>query len=785
MSVQTPSHTVPAAEAPGPLHAPLPHDSGLKHTSGEARYVDDLPMPPGGLVGHVVASPHARARILRRDATRARALPGVHAVFLAEDIPGDNQIGAIIHDEPLLADGEVHCVGQAVAFIVAESAAVGRKAAALVEVEYEPLPAHLTVKDAVAAGSFMSEPHTIRRGDADAALAAAPVRIRGECTTGAQDHFYLETHVSLALPEEDRAVRLLCSTQHPSEVQAKVAEVLGVHRHEVTVEVPRMGGGFGGKETQAAHFAAFAALGAVRTRQPVKVWLNRDQDMEMTGKRHPFWSRYEAGFSEDGRLLALKAELYADGGWANDLSRSICDRALFHLDNAYFLPTAEVTGRVARTNVSSNTAFRGFGGPQGVFVVEEIMNRAAERLGLDPAEVRRINLYREAPEHRTHYEQVVEGNRLPRIHAELMASSDYARRRAEVDRFNAGSRWTKRGIGYMPVKFGISFTATFLNQAGAFVVIYADGSVQLNHGGTEMGQGLHTKMMAVCAHELGVPMERVRVMHTATDKVPNTSATAASSGSDLNGMAVKDACETLRARLRPIAARLLQVDRDEAEGLAFEGGRVFARSRPQKSVTFSEVTQAAYMAQVSLSATGYYRTPDIGYDRVAGRGKPFHYFAFGAAVVEVELSGLTGEHRVRRVDILHDVGTSLVPSIDRGQVEGAFIQGYGWLTCEEVLFDAKGRLLTHSPDTYKIPAMGEAPEDFRVALLERAPQDDTIHGSKAVGEPPFMLGIGAVTALRHAVAAFGPPRTEVELASPATPEALLFAVERARNTPSR
>ncbi len=779
MSAQSPSNAARAETAPqSPLHAPSLHESGLRHTSGEALYVDDLPMPPGTLLGHVIASPHAHARIVRKDATRARELPGVHAVLFAEDIPGDNQIGAIIHDEPLLADGEVHCVGQAVALVLAESAALCRKAAALVEVEYAELPALLTVRDAVQAGAFLSEPHTIRRGEPDAALAAAPVRFSGEVFTGAQDHFYLETQVSLAVAEEGHAVRLWCSTQHPSEVQAKVAEVLGVGRHDVSVEVPRMGGGFGGKETQAAHFAAMAALGAVLTRRPVKVWLNRDQDMEQTGKRHPFFTRYEAGFSEDGRLLALKAELFADGGWANDLSRSILDRALFHLDNAYFLPAVEATGRVARTNVASNTAFRGFGGPQGIFVVEEVLNRAAERLGLDPAEVRRRNLYREAPEHRTHYEQPVEGNRLPRIHAELMASSDYARRRAEIEKFNASSRWTKRGIGYMPVKFGISFTASFLNQAGALVVIYSDGSVQLNHGGTEMGQGLHTKMRAVCSHELGVAPERVRVMNTATDKVPNTSATAASSGSDLNGMAVKAACETLRERLRPVAARLLH---EEAEGLSFVGGRVFHPARPQKSVTFSEVTQAAYMAQISLSATGYYRTPDIGYDRVAGRGKPFHYFAFGAAVVEVEVSGLTGEHRLRRVDVLHDVGSSLVPNIDKGQVEGAFIQGYGWVTCEEVLFDAKGRLLTHSPDTYKIPAMGEAPEDFRVSLLERAPQDGTIHGSKAVGEPPFMLGIGAVTALRHAIAAFGPERTEVQLASPATPEAILRAVEAARN----
>jgi xanthine dehydrogenase large subunit len=779
----------PQTGSSSPLHAPALHESGLKHTSGEALYVDDLPTLPGTLVGLVITSPHARARLLRKDATRARALPGVHAILFAEDIPGENDVSPVrgAHDEPLLATDEVHCVGQAVGLVVAESAAICREAAALVELEYEELPACLSIQDAIARSSFIphprfpGEPHRIRRGDPEAALASAPVLIFGECMTGAQDHFYLETQVSLAALEEDGAVRLWSSTQHPSEVQEKVAEVLALGRHQVTVEVPRMGGGFGGKETQAAPFAALAALGARATRRPVKVWLNRDQDMEQTGKRHPFWARYEAGFDEQGRLLALRAELVADGGWSNDLSHSILDRALFHMDNAYFLPDIQVVGRVARTNQPSNTAFRGFGGPQGMYVVEEVLNRAAERLGLDPAEVRRRNYYREPPEHRTHYEQPVEGNRLPRIHAELIASSEYAQRRAEIERFNADSRWTKRGIGFQPVKFGISFTTSFLNQAGAFVVIYADGSVQLNHGGTEMGQGLHTKMRAVCAHELGVPLEQVRVMNTATDKVPNTSATAASSGSDLNGMAVKAACEELRERLRPIAARLLRAEGEEAQGLRFEGGQVRHPIHSERAVSFATVTHEAYLAQVSLSATGYYRTPDIGYDRATGRGRPFHYFAFGGAVVEVEISGLTGEHRVRRVDILHDVGSSLVPTIDKGQVEGGFIQGLGWLTCEEVLIDAKGRLLTHSPDTYKIPALGDAPEDFRTALLERAPQENTLHGSKAVGEPPLMLAIGAVTALRHAIGAFGPPRTEVQLASPATPEAILRAVEAARS----
>jgi xanthine dehydrogenase large subunit len=586
--------------------------------------------------------------------------------------------------------------------------------------------------------------------------------------------------VSLAAPGEDGTVHLWCSTQHPTEVQCAVSGVLGLGHHEVVVEVPRMGGGFGGKETQASAFASMAALGAVRTGRPVKVWLNRDQDMMTTGKRHPFVSRYEAGFDREGRLLALEVRMFADGGFASDLSGAILDRGLFHLDNAYFIPTLRFEGRVARTNLPSNTAFRGFGGPQGVVVIEEVLSRAAERLGIDPAEIRRRNVYGPAPRNRAPYDQEVksEDNRLARLFDELMRSSGYAQRKEEVARFNAGSRHLKRGLSFQPVKFGISFTTSFLNQAGALVNVFQDGTVQLNHGGTEMGQGLHTKMITIAAHELGVPVSSVRIMNTATDKVPNTSATAASSGADLNGQAVRAACETLRERLRTVAAQLLGADSAE---VVFEDGTVYSRVRPEQRIPFAKVTAQAYLSQVSMSATGYYRTPGIHYDRAAGKGKPFHYFAYGVAVVEVELSGLTGEHRLRRVDILHDCGNSLVPSIDLGQIEGGFVQGYGWLTCEEVLFDDKGYLRTHSPDTYKIPALGDVPHAFNVQLLQGAPQDDVIHGSKAVGEPPFMLAIGAVTALRQAIAAFGPPSHEVELRLPCTPEALLLAVENARS----
>jgi xanthine dehydrogenase large subunit len=744
--------------------------------------VDDVRLPPHALAAWVVTSPHAHARITSRSGTKARVAPGIHGVFFAEDIPGENQVGPVIHDEPLFAEDEVHFRGQSVALVVGESLEACRKAAALVEVSYEPLPAILTLNQAISERAFLSEPHVIRRGDVAAALASAPLKFSGEVHNGGQDHFYLETHVSVAFPEESGSVHVLSSTQHPSEVQAIIAHVLGVGRHQVRVEVPRMGGGFGGKETQAAPFAAMAALAAVRLGRPVKVWLNRDQDMEQTGKRHPFQSTFEAGFDAEGRLLGLKVQMFSDGGWSNDLSRAILDRALFHLDNAYFLPHVELTGRVARTHLPSNTAFRGFGGPQGMLVIEEVLCRAAERLGLDPADIRRRNYYGAAPRHLTHYGQEVKpaDNRLERIHAELCASAQYTKRQQDISAFNATARHTKRGLGFGVVKFGISFTTSFLNQAGALVHVYSDGTVQLNHGGTEMGQGLHTKMLAVCAHGLGVPVSSVRAMNTATDKVPNTSATAASSGTDLNGEAVRIASETLRERLAPIAARLLKLEPAAASRLRFEGGRVFAPEAPTMFVPFKDVTAAAYLAQVSLSATGHYRTPDIHYDRVAGRGKPFHYYAYGGALVEVEVSALTGEYRLRQVDILHDVGDSLVPTLDKGQVEGAFLQGWGWLTCEELRTDDTGRLLTHSPDTYKIPAVGDAPEAFHVALLEHAPQHDVVHGSKAVGEPPLMLALTGITALRQAISAFGPGRREVSLSIPATPEAVLRAVEKIR-----
>lgn len=787
-----------------PLHRPMVHESAYGHVSGAARYVDDLPEPAGMLHALPVGSPVARGKIVARGPGRALAVPGVRAVLFSSDIPGHRRIGPIVHDEPLLAEEEVFTVGQPVALIVGDSVAACRAGAKAIELQIEELPAILSIREAIEQGSFLWDPHVMRRGDVEAALARADLVLTGDVSTGGQDHFYLETHAALAIPGEGETLHVESSTQHPSEVQAAIAEVLGWLKSQVVVQVPRMGGGFGGKESQASNFAALAAVAAVRTGRPVKVWLSRDLDMTITGKRHPFWSRYRAGFSADGRLLGVEVFLYADGGWSVDLTPAITDRGLFHLDNGYFLPNLYFEGRAVRTNTTSHTAFRGFGGPQGMAVIEEIMSRAAERLGIDPAELRRRNYYGAGAEEHdpkdmvlvpvpegeqtstgasvislvrarslTPYYQEIVDCRLPRIHAELMRSADWTGRRAEIEAFNGRSQWVKRGLGFMPVKFGISFTNTMLNQAGALVLVYADGSVHLNHGGTEMGQGLHTKMLAVAAHELGVDLAAIRVMPTATDKVPNTSATAASSGSDLNGMAVQRACAEIRERVRPIAAELLGgVDPAIVE---FHGGGAHAAGR---SVPWRELARLAWMRRVSLSAEGYYATPGIAYDRASGRGKPFHYFAYGGAVAEVEISGLTGEHRVLRVDILHDVGKSLLPTIDRGQIEGGFIQGMGWLTCEELVWDARGRLLSHGPSTYKIPAVGDCPEDFRVALLERADQELTIHGSKAVGEPPLMLALAVVAALRHAVAGFG--AGEVQLAMPCTPEAILRAVARQR-----
>jgi xanthine dehydrogenase large subunit len=765
-----------------------PHESARDHVSGLAAYSGDLlagPAAAGCLLAWPVHAPHARARLVRLDAAPASTVPGVVAVLTAADVRGENDSGPVRHDEPLLPVDEVQYHGQAVAWVLGETEATARAGAALVQVTYEPLPALLSIEAALAAGSFHTEPLTIKRGDPAAVLARCERVLEGTFRTGAQDHFALETHVALALLDESGQLLVHASTQHPSETQAVVARVLGVSRNRVVVQCLRMGGAFGGKETQANPWAAVAALGCWKTGRPVLVRLNRDQHMILTGKRHPMLARYAAGVTAGGDLQALRVELFSDGGWSLDLSEAVLSRALFHLDNAYFVPHFEVTGRVVKTNTTSHTAFRGFGGPQGMLVVEEIVDRASRAAGLPAEAVRRRNLYGVSGERAiTPYGQTVAHNRLPAMWDSLLASSDFAARRTALRRWNETSRSRKRGLAITPVKFGIAFTTTFLNQAGALILIYADGSVQVNHGGTEMGQGLHTKMQQVAADSLGVPPAWVRLMPTRTDKVPNTSATAASSGADLNGGAVRDAAGTLRERLAPVAAGLLAARAGQPVppgDVRFAAGRAWAPpGGPESGVDFREVVQAAYLARVSLSATGYYRTPQVHFDRATGRGNPFHYFAFSVAVSEVEVDGLTGESTLRRVDVLHDVGESLNPHIDRGQIEGGFVQGAGWLTCEEVLWDAAGRLLTHAPSTYKIPTIADVPVDFRVTLLPRAPQPGVVYGSKAVGEPPLMAAISVREAIRDAVAAFGAPAGAtggVVLDTPATPEAILRAVE--------
>ncbi|MFZ4484626.1 MAG: xanthine dehydrogenase molybdopterin binding subunit [Chthoniobacterales bacterium] len=765
-----------------PADRPLPHESAHKHVNGEAVYTDDVALRrQNALEVWPVHSPHALARIVRRDAAAARNLPGIRAVLMAEDVPGVNDVGAVRPDEELLADQLAQFHGHIVALVVGDTADQCRAAAAQVVVEYEPLDPVLTIEQAIAAGSFHSEPNFMRRGDVLGALGSAPHVLEGDFSLGGQEHFYLEMQAAFAEPGEDDTVQVTSSTQHPTEVQHLVAHVLGVAAHEVVVKVPRMGGGFGGKETQAATLAALSALAAKTTGRPVRMRFNRDQDMMLTGKRHPFLARFTVGYDEDGRLLGLKAALFSNGGWALDLSMPVTDRAMFHADNCYYIPHVEIAGRVVKTNLVSNTAFRGFGGPQGMLIIEEILDRVARQLGLPPEVVRERNLYHGTGEtNTTHYGQAIEDNRIQQVWHELKKSADLTARRAEIAAWNASSPHRKRGLAMTPVKFGISFTNTMLNQAGALVLVYSDGSAQVNHGGTEMGQGINTNIIAIAAHALGLTTEKIRVMSTATDKVPNTSATAASSGTDMNGMAVQNACETILARLRPVAAELLSAKHGrpfDAEDLQFRDGRVFHPDYPENFFEFSQVTQTAWMQRISLSATGFYRTPEIHWDRAAGQGNPFYYFAIGAAVSEVEVDEFTGEMQVRRVDILQDAGNSLNEGINRGQVEGGFIQGMGWLTVEELVWNAEGKLLTHSPDTYKIPAVGDMPRDFRVRLLENAPNPKaTIHRTKAVGEPPFMLAISVREAIREAVAAFGPGGRQVRLASPATGEAIYRAI---------
>ena len=749
------------------------HESAEKHVTGEAQYIDDRLAFPGLLHLAPRLSDHAHARILAVDVAPCYAIPGVIEVLTWRDVPGELDIGPLEPGDPLLARDTVQYAGQIVLVVAAESEAAARAGAEAARIDYAPLPAIIDVEEALAQRHFVQEPHIHQRGDVEAALARAPHRLQGAFHIGGQEHFYLETQIALVAPGEDRTFQVWSSTQNPTEVQKLVASVMGTGMHNVTIDMRRMGGGFGGKETQAAGVACLCALAAHKTGRPAKMRLARRDDMRITGKRHPFFVRYDVGFDDEGRFCGVDIALAGNCGCSLDLSGSIVDRAMFHADNAYYLGDARITGYRCRTNLASNTAYRGFGGPQGMVAIEQIIDAVARQRGLDPLTVRKRNYYGRETRNVTHYHQRVEDNLLEEITAQLEQSADYQARRAAVRQFNAASPFLKRGLALTPVKFGISFTSSFLNQAGALILLYTDGTLQLNHGGTEMGQGLHTKVAQIVAEVLQIDMAAIRITATDTGKVPNTSPTAASSGTDLNGKAAQQAAEILRQRLTEMLCRLHQCPPQE---VSFSNGIVRVR---QQHFTFAEVAQLAWLNQVPLSATGYYRVPGIHYDRQAGRGQPFYYFSYGAACSEVVIDTLTGEYRLLRADILHDVGASLNPAIDIGQVEGGFVQGMGWLTCEELVWNAQGQLLTDGPASYKIPTIGDIPADLRVSLLEnrKNPQQTVFH-SKAVGEPPFMLGISVWSALQDAVASVADYQHHPHLDAPATPERVFWAVER-------
>lgn len=764
---------VKTATIAGRVGEARPHDSAAKHVTGTARYVDDLAEPARTLNLYAYPAQRAHARLVKLELTKVRNAPGVACVLTAVDIPGVNDISPIhAHDDPVLCAGEVMFWGQPLFCVAAETMEQARAAAALAEIAYEDLPAILTIDDALAAKSFVLEDQRLRRGDAVTAIKAAPRRLSGRFRHGGQDHFYLEGQVSLAIPTEDGDVHIHCSTQHPTEVQMNVAQVLGRPANAVTVEVRRMGGGFGGKESQATQWAALAALVAVKTGRAAKCRLDRDDDMIMTGKRHDFIIDWQVGFDGQGRIRGVDFVQSARAGFSADLSGAIADRAMFHADNAYYLENAAILSHRCKTHTVSNTAFRGFGGPQGMLGIEEVIDAISRDLGLDPLDVRKANFYGRDERNVTPYHMTVEDSIIAEMVAELEASSDYRQRRREIAAQNARNPHVKRGIALTPVKFGISFTTSFLNQAGALLHIYQDGSVHLNHGGTEMGQGLFQKVAQVVAEELQVDLDRIKISATHTGKVPNTSATAASSGSDMNGKAAQAAAITLKERLSDFAARYFQVARMD---VAFLPNRIRAGDQ---EVSFDALVKLAYLDRVQLSATGFYKTPKIHYDRKTATGRPFYYFAYGAAVSEVAIDTLTGEHRVTRVDILHDVGRSLNPAVDLGQIEGGFIQGMGWLTTEELVWDGEGRLRTHAPSTYKIPTASDRPLDFRIKLQNFAGNvEDSIHRSKAVGEPPLMLAISVFRAISDAIASIADYRYLPALDAPATPERVLASID--------
>lgn len=752
----------------------LPHESAHLHVAGQATYIDDLPELAGTLHAALGLSPFAHGRLVSIDLEGLKALPGVVAILSAADIPGVNDCGAIIHDDPILAEDEVHYLGQPMFAVLSHSRETARRVAARAKafVQIEPLPALLTPEAAHAARQYVVPPMHLQRGNTDEAMAQATHRLKGQFHLGGQEQFYLEGQISYAIPKENQGMLVHCSTQHPSEMQHAVAHALGVHAHNVLIECRRMGGGFGGKESQSAVFACIAAVAAHKLQRPVKLRPDRDDDFMITGRRHCFVHDYDVAHDEQGHVLGARVHMVSRSGFSADLSAPVMTRALCHFDNAYYLPAVDLHGFCARTNTQSNTAFRGFGGPQGALAIEVILDSIARQLGKDPLDVRLANLYGIDERNITPYGQLVEDNVLKPLIDELAQTSDYRTRREAVKAFNAGSPVLKKGLALTPLKFGISFNVVHLNQAGALVHVYSDGSILVNHGGTEMGQGLNTKVAQMVAHTLGVKADRVRVTATDTSKVANTSATAASTGSDLNGKAAADAARQIKERL---VTRLALRQGVTPDAVRFDNDLVTVGTQ---TLSFEDVVMDAYMARVQLWSDGFYATPKLHWDRDTMHGRPFFYFAYGAAVSEVLVDTLTGEWKLLRADVLHDVGQSINPALDIGQVEGAFIQGMGWLTSEELWWHPdSGKLMTHAPSTYKIPTASDCPSDFRVALFDNLNVEDTIYRSKAVGEPPLLLPFSVFLAIRDAISSVGHDQIDPPLPAPATPEAILDAVD--------
>ncbi len=773
-ATRNPAHPAPAAKAaPGAAGKSRFHESARAQVCGAATYVDDIAELKGTLYAAPIMSRVAHGKLMHIDCSAALAMPGVVDVVLAADVPGDTTLAAFAADEPIFAQHTVQHVGQVIGLVVAQSVMQARRAARHVVCTIEALPAVLDVHTAHKAKNYVLPPVFVKRGEAGTAIKNAGHVLRGTLEVGGQEHFYLEGQVAYALPQEQRQWLIYSSTQHPGEVQHWVAHALGLDNHAVRVECRRMGGGFGGKETQAGHMAVWAAVAAHKLKRPVKVRLDRDEDFMITGKRHPFAYDYTVGFDNSGRITGLQMVMLANCGFSADLSGPVADRAVFHLDNAYYLSDVDISSYRLKTNTQSHTAFRGFGGPQGMVVIESIMGDIARKLGLDALDVRLRNLYGVGERDVTHYQMKVEDNILQPLLSKLEHTADYRRRQSSITRWNASSPVIKRGLAITPVKFGISFTATLFNQAGALVHVYLDGSVQVNHGGTEMGQGLNTKVCQIVADELGIAFDNVLATATDTSKVPNASATAASAGTDLNARAAQYAARNVRDNLAQFVSGL---DNCGAGAVRLSGGQVMT---PKNARLFVDVVKLAYANRIQLWSDGFYRTPKIHYDKTTLTGRPFYYFAYGAACTEVAIDTLTGESRVLKVDILHDVGTSINPAIDIGQIEGGFVQGMGWLTTEQLVWNDKGLLTTHAPSTYKIPATGDVPEHFKVDLWPEPNREDNVFGSKAVGEPPFMLAISVFEALRHAVAFARPEHEPVALTAPATAENIFNALTRA------